>query len=78
MKTIFDILREKEAQLQEKQQQVKTLEAQVEKLRAAAEIVIQEDGSEPSLSIEAQLKAAAGFSTQRTALVSAAGKKYWP
>ncbi len=50
MKTIFQILQEKEEQL-------RALQAQIEKLRAAAEIVAQEQGSPMQAAVAAQLPA---------------------
>ncbi len=59
MKTIFQILQEKEEQL-------RTLQAQIEKLRAAAEIVAQDQGVAPATT------APAAETPVRTAPVTAA------
>ncbi len=44
MKSIVDVIHEKEELLRQKQQQVKMIEEQLAKLRIAAEIMADEDG----------------------------------
>lgn len=78
MKTIFQIL-------QEKEEQVRVLQAQIEKLRAAAEIVAQEQGTAvaaPSASDRPSRSAAVATPNTepvvRANVEPATSKKIWP
>lgn len=49
MRTIHEVLKEKEERLNHKRQEIKALEAQVAQLRGAIDIMKEEDHSEPDV-----------------------------
>jgi hypothetical protein len=49
MRTIHDVLKEKEEKLSHKLQEIKSLESQVAKLRGAIEIMKEEEQGEPDI-----------------------------
>ncbi|HET8668410.1 MAG TPA: hypothetical protein VFM10_10550 [Terriglobales bacterium] len=49
MRTIHEVLKEKEERLNQKRQEIKALELQIAQLRGAIDIMKEEDHSEPDL-----------------------------
>jgi hypothetical protein len=77
MKSIFDVISEKEEELQQKRQQVKVLDEQLAKLRIAADIVA-DHGSDPISAQAPEPAPAPPPSRQPTRTAPAAPAKSWP
>lgn len=78
MKSIVDVIREKEELLRHKQQQVKMLEEQLAKLRIAAEIMATEEGEVLALNVPEIVPANAAPKGNGRPVPAATATKNWP
>lgn len=77
MKSILDVIHEKEELLRQRQQQVKMLEEQLAKLRTAADIIADDDEVIP-VSAPEMIPTPAPKANGRATMPSAAPTKNWP
>jgi hypothetical protein len=76
MKSILDVIHEKEELLRQRQQQVKMLEEQLAKLRIAAEIIADDEGEVLAVNVPEMISVSPVKDNGRSS--SAAPSKNWP